>query len=156
MAGVDVGERWQMLADKVERQCTGRVLAFIDAHYLLALAAIRGTDASGAMLEALRAHAASGAGTSARVSAAVGIALGEAIVAFRSQRYDACVDALAPVRRELHRLGGSHAQRDLFSQMLIEAALRAQRSAYARALLAERLALRPDNLWALRARQRAR
>jgi hypothetical protein len=41
------------------------------------------------------------------------------------------------------RIGGSHAQRDLVTQTLIAAAERAGETNLARALLAERLAIRP-------------
>ena len=53
------------------------------------------------------------------------------------------VELLAPVRYRLQRLGGSHAQRDIFTLTLIEASLRAGRFALARALLAERTGRRP-------------
>ncbi len=43
-------------------------------------------------------------------------------------------------------IGGSHAQRDIFTQILIEAAIRAERYEQARALLAQRALLRPNSL----------
>ena len=50
---------------------------------------------------------------------------------------------LEPVRYELYRLGGSHAQRDVFMQLLIAAAKQAGRDRELRALVAERAALKP-------------
>ena len=44
-------------------------------------------------------------------------------------------------------IGGSHAQRDLFAQMLINAAMADGRHNLARGLLGERLGSRPDNVW---------
>jgi hypothetical protein len=73
--------------------------------------------------------------------------LAEAILAYRRGDFGRCVDHLAPIRRQLVRIGGSHAQRDLFAQMLIDAALRCGRAPLARSLLDERLALRPANHW---------
>jgi hypothetical protein len=148
--GIDVGERWRMLAGKVERQRNGRVLAFIDAHYLIATAAAEGREAAASMLADLRAYAAGAPGTTARVTAEVGIPLAQAMIAYRAGDYERCVDTLYPIRRGLCKLGGSHAQRDLFVQLLIDATMRCGRLAQARAMLAERVALRPANRWGQR------
>ncbi|MGH7719033.1 MAG: tetratricopeptide repeat protein, partial [Gemmatimonadaceae bacterium] len=54
---------------------------------------------------------------------------------------------LFPVRRRVQLIGGSHAQRDLFEQLLIDAAWRARRLDVAATLLEERTASRPGNRW---------
>ena len=147
MAGIDIGDRWQQLAAKVERQRGGRILAFIDAHCLIATAAAEGMPAAESMVADLRRFAAAERGTTARVTAEVGLPLAEAMIAYRAGDYSRCVARLAPIRRALPRLGGSHAQRDLFAQLLIDAAMRGGQLDLARALVAERLALRPGNRW---------
>jgi len=147
MAGVEVGERWQALAGKVAKQRGTRILAFVDAHYVLATAAADGDSAGADLVEDLQRCAALGLGTMGRVTRDIGVPLAEAIVAYRRGDYARCVERLWPIRRALFRIGGSHAQRDLFMQMLTDAALRAGRTAMVRALLAERLALRPGNHW---------
>lgn len=147
MAGVDVGDRWQALGGKIARQRTARILAFVDAHYVLGTAAAEGSCAAAYLVEDIQRCAAAAHGTTGRVTRDVGVPLAEAIVAYRRGDFGRCVDQLAPIRRQLVRVGGSHAQRDLFAQMLIDAALRAGRPSLARALLDERLALRPDNHW---------
>jgi hypothetical protein len=53
------------------------------------------------------------------------------------------VDALFPVRGEIVRLGGSHAQRDVLWQIMTDAAARAGRTAQVRQILAELRAARP-------------
>ena len=151
MAGGDVGGRWQALAPKVAHQRSGRVLAFDVAHYALATMAAEGACAAAYLVEDLERCAQQGRGTTARVTREVGLPLAEAIVAYRRGDHAGCVERLWPIRRRLFRLGGSHAQRDLFVQMLIDAAIRAGRDTIARALLAERLALRPANRWGLEA-----
>ena len=155
MAGVDVGTRWEMLIDKVERQRAGRVFAFIDAHYVLATAAARGADAARGLAAQMRVFAETAAGTTARVTAEVGLPLADALIAYRAGDYECCAERLYPLRRRLIALGGSHAQRDLFAQMLIDAMLRCGQLKRARALLAERAALRPNNLWGWRASAKA-
>jgi hypothetical protein len=60
-----------------------------------------------------------------------------------------------PIRYVAARAGGSHAQRDLLAMTCIEAAHRAGEHRLARALLNERLALKPSSphnwLWLARA-----
>jgi hypothetical protein len=53
-----------------------------------------------------------------------------------------------PIRRRLQLFGGSHAQRDVLQRTLLEAALRDGRRDLARALIAERLAVRPNSAYA--------
>ncbi|HEY9537215.1 MAG TPA: tetratricopeptide repeat protein, partial [Kiloniellaceae bacterium] len=61
--------------------------------------------------------------------------------------YGETVDALLPHRAALRLVGGSRAQRDLFEQLLIDAAVKADRRSLARALLSERAATRRANEW---------
>jgi hypothetical protein len=55
------------------------------------------------------------------------------------------VRLLRPLRAIANRFGGSHAQRDVLDLTLIEAALRSGQPALARALVAERVDLKPDS-----------
>ena len=57
------------------------------------------------------------------------------MAAHRRREYDRVIDLMWPVRRDLHQIGGSHAQRDIFFQVLVDAALRAGRKTEARLLL---------------------
>jgi hypothetical protein len=63
--------------------------------------------------------------------------------ALRRGEYAAAVDALFPVRAEIVRLGGSHAQRDVLWQILTDAAVRAGRADQARQLVDEVREARP-------------
>ena len=128
LAGVDVGDRWDAAARVVRDQAGGSVMAFVDAHYALALGSV----------PKLEDH-----GTTARVHSAAGHAVCEGVVAWRGKDYARVVERLAPVRGELWKLGGSHAQRDLFTLILIGSALQAGNRSLARTVHAERAALRP-------------
>ncbi|TGR61074.1 tetratricopeptide repeat protein, partial [Mesorhizobium sp. M2D.F.Ca.ET.223.01.1.1] len=68
----------------------------------------------------------------------VGHPLTLAIQAFGQGNYDETVRLIRPIRSIAHRFGGSHAQRDVIDLTLLEAALRADDKALARALTAER------------------
>jgi tetratricopeptide (TPR) repeat protein len=152
-ANVDVGSRWRELASRAAAHFDDHALVFVDLHYLMALAAV---DPAGAdeFMRACERFAASGQGTEADVMADVGLPLARALVAHRRGAYGDAVDQLYPVRHRIRRIGASHAQRDLFHQLLIDAAVRGRRYDAARELLAERLAWRPGNRWGLR-QQRA-
>jgi len=133
LAGVDVGTRWDAAAEVVRAQMdksgSASVLAFVDAHYALAIGEVPALENKG---------------TTARVHGAAGRAACEAAVAWRRKDHARVVAQLAPVRTELYRLGGSHAQRDLFTLMLMDAAGRTGQRELLKALRAERAALRPN------------
>ena len=149
-AGVNVGSRWRELAARSTSHIGDHALVFVDLHYLMALAAVGDEKAVNEFLASCERFAASGAGTEAEVMADVGLPLARAVVAHRAGRYASVVDDLMPVRRRVRRIGASHAQRDLFEQLLIDAAWRGNRLAEAEELLAERLARRPRNRWGLK------
>jgi tetratricopeptide (TPR) repeat protein len=149
--GVEVGARWDELADKAVTLGRGHMLIFADAHYIMALAAKGRTAEAKALLDSL-ARFAGGAGskeggTEEEVARDIGLPLGEAILAHAAGRYGEAVETLLPHRPALKRLGGSHAQRDLFEQLLIDAAVKAGTAPVARALLSERAETRRANAW---------
>jgi hypothetical protein len=86
----------------------------------------------------------------------VGLPICRAIQAFGRGQHRTVIEELMPVRQIAHRFGGSHAQRDVLSLTLIEAALRAKDAKLARALASERTELKPTSPfnWVLTARAR--
>jgi tetratricopeptide (TPR) repeat protein len=149
-ADVSVGDRWRELAARAASHVGDHALVFVDMHYLMALAAAGDPAAASGFVASCEQFATSLQGTEAEVMADVGLPLARAVVAHRAGDYGAVVDDLLPVRQRVKRIGASHAQRDLFEQLLIDAAVRGRRHAEARELLSERLARRPNNRWALR------
>ena len=149
-ADVSVGARWTELAARAASHVDDHALVFVDLHYLMALAAAGNGTVVEEFLTSCERFAASGQGTEAEVMADVGLPLARAVVAHRRGAYAEAVDELMPVRRRVRRIGASHAQRDVFDQLLIDAAVRGRRFAEARELLAERLAWRPSNRWGLK------
>jgi hypothetical protein len=75
------------------------------------------------------------------------------VLAFAQERHDDVVEALAPIRRNLHRFGGSHAQRDVLLRTLLESALRSNRPDFAAELISERLAERESSVYGWTRRQ---
>ncbi len=149
--GIEVGDRWTELADKSALRTADNLMVFADAHFLLALAAAGRFEAAEQMIQSMRAAAAAADTTEGPLYAAVGLPLAEATLAIYRGDPGKAVELLLPIRYQIFRIGGSHAQRDLFQLMLITAALDAERFDVARALLAERTALKPASAWSWQA-----
>jgi hypothetical protein len=88
------------------------------------------------------------------MTADIGLPASRAVLAFAEDRHDDVLAHLLPIRRVLHRFGGSHAQRDALQRTVLESALRAGRFELARSLTAERLGTRDTSVygWTQRAR----
>jgi hypothetical protein len=95
------------------------------------------------LLRAMSHGAAHGHGTQARLLAEIGVALGQSMLAAERAEHGRALDLLLPLRHRIRRIGGSHAQREIFHLGLIDAALQAGRRSAAQTLLRERLRLRP-------------
>ena len=143
--GVEVGDRWDDLADRCEGRIGEHLLIFPDAHYMLALAA-GGRDAAGMMVESMERFAQDKV-TESEVAGAVGVALCRAWRHWYRGESAKTVDVLLPISERISLIGGSHAQRDLFHQLLIRASIQARRYDLARCLLSRRVIEKPRNLW---------
>ena len=123
LEGVDVGCRWEELADLSERRATDGCLAFADLHYLLAL--IGGDrDTAAATLIARMSKARPDGGEANRIIAHPGLRVANGLQAFAAGEYSSAWLHLRESRTDLQKIGGSHAQRDVFARITIEAALR--------------------------------
>ncbi|QQX87042.1 tetratricopeptide repeat protein [Cupriavidus necator] len=142
LRGVDVGGRWQPVADDWLGRGAAGYYAFNDVHAVMASLGAHRPAAADQVRAALE-RAALDNGTNAMMSRDVGLPVADALIAFDQGDYTTAIDLLMPVRLIAHRFGGSHAQRDVISLTLLEAALRDGRSNLAIALTAERAALKP-------------
>ncbi len=153
LRGVDVGDRWRELADRYEPLVKDANYVFNDFHAMMAFVADGRRDAAKKLLAALDRRVTEG-GTNAYMTRYVGLPLCRALAAFGEAEFETAAYTLMRIRPNAHRFGGSHAQRDILSLTLIEAALRGGQPRLARALLAERTSLKPDSpfAWHLTAR----
>jgi tetratricopeptide (TPR) repeat protein len=146
LAGVDIGDRWKELAPHWNGHIGDHVLVFNDVHIAL-VAGLAGDRATQAQLDQSLTGYIDGSpkGTNRDIAAEVGRNLLRALAAFSEQQFQQTIALLLPIRGQIRRIGGSNAQRDLFNQTLIAAAIGAERLPLARALLAERVALKPNS-----------
>jgi len=142
LRGVDVGNRWQALAQRWTAVTDTSHYAFNDLHAMMAfVGAGRGDDAMHLLATQERAALVFD-GDNVQFLRDVGYDATRAIHAFGNGRYGDAVQRLRPLRSHAHRFGGSHAQRDVIDLTLIEAAARDGQQALADALRRERAALR--------------
>jgi len=137
LRGVNVGSRWEALADRWTPVATAGNYAFNDVHAVIAFVGAGRGKSADAVLEAQR-TAMEGTGDNVDFTREVGSPVARAIKAFGDGDYARTVELLRPIRSYSHRYGGSHAQRDLIDLTLIEAAARAGQNNLAAALRAER------------------
>jgi hypothetical protein len=142
LLGVDVGARWIELADRAERRIGDHLIPFTLPHWMMALAAAGRWQACRDLIAAMRDHAAAAAGDDAPLIRDVALPAVEAVLAHRRGDRAAVLAALLPVRHALGRLGGSHAQRDILWQIMVDAARGAGEAALADRLVGEIAAAR--------------
>ncbi|HZM35222.1 MAG TPA: tetratricopeptide repeat protein [Burkholderiales bacterium] len=116
--GVEVGGRWNELADKAEKRIGDCLSTFTLPHWMMALAATERHGAAQAMLKAMRENA-------NPVVREVALPVCEAVLAHRRGAHAKAVELLTPVMGRLQDLGGSHAQRGVLHELLAEAKARA-------------------------------
>lgn len=138
LEGINVGDRWDELADLSESRVDDGCVVFADLHYMLALSGANRADAQTAMADRF-AHDARQSGEMAVRYNNPGLAALDGLNAFAEGRYDAAFGQLSAARPAMQTIGGSHAQRDVFERITIDAGLRAGRFDQTEAILNDRL-----------------
>jgi tetratricopeptide (TPR) repeat protein len=139
--GVNVGTRWEELANISENRASDGSLAFADLHYLLSLCGGERNEAAGKLI-ARMAQAKTELCETQRIIAHPGLRMAIGVQAFASGEYANAWLNLRDARSDLQQIGGSHAQRDVFQRICVEAAIRGGYLEAARSLLEERSSLR--------------
>ena len=112
--------------------------SFRDAHAALAFTAAGDDESFGMLVDGLQAMADAGDATAKEAT----LPLIRGIGAFGRGEYDEAVRLMEPVYPQLTRVGGSHAQRLVFEDTLLEAYLRAEEFDKATDMLRDRLSRR--------------
>jgi len=141
LEGVKVGDRWEELAVLAEHRATDGCLAFADLHYMLALCGGARDKAAVALIARMQATRRNG-NEAQQVIAHPGLHIAQGLHAFASGEYSSAWLHLREGRVDLQSVGGSHAQRDVFDRITIEAALRGGYMDAAEGLLRDRMAQR--------------
>lgn len=131
MRGVDVGERWAPVIAQVRGRAGEHILPFHDLHYLYALARAGAPGEADAFLASLRRRAEAAAEPYKSFWRETGIPAAIAVRAFAADDYALAAEEFSRALPTLERIGGSHAQRHLFSEARDHAAAQSGRSATA-------------------------
>lgn len=127
LRGVDIGDRWQPIADLAKARIGNHFSPFTSAHCALALAAAGRFDEANELIRQIRNFVADDNGALGSRYALAVLPASEAAVAYRKGEYQRVIDVMLPARRNLWQMGGSHAQRDLFFQLLVDSASKTNR-----------------------------
>jgi tetratricopeptide (TPR) repeat protein len=128
LRGVDAGHRWGDVGDLAAARIGNHMHPFTSAHCALGLAAAGRFAEAKELVRAMHAFVAQDRGTLGPRYALAAIPAAEAAIAYRKGEHQRVLDILLPARRNLWQMGGSHAQRDLFFQLLADSAHRLGRT----------------------------
>jgi hypothetical protein len=154
LAGADVGDRWSDLAERIASRGADVEQPFLSLQYLYGLARA-GRPEVESLMEGFRRRALEGTAFSREVWAEIALPAAEGIVAFLSDRPEDAVRALDMAFPRLHRIGGSHAQRDLFDQIRLAALTASGKWVEVQQVLEQRRAREPHSAPLNRALARA-
>ena len=124
--GVDVGHRWEEMAEHATGRIDDMSSPFTSAHCAVIFAAVARFDLCDALIEQMQLFTQIGDHTLPPRYHEAALPAAIAAVAHRRGDYRKVLDTLLPQRHSLWQMGGSHAQQDLFHQILTDAAVRLQ------------------------------
>ncbi len=145
IAGVDVGERWQDVADHLALRLNDHVSPFLDLQYLYGLARAGRVEAS-MLLARIERFAGTAPAWSRTAWQQVVVPAARGLLAHAQGDWRGAIDGLGQALPHLQAIGGSHAQRDLFEQLHLDALVRAGQWAGAQHLLQQRANACPQSL----------
>ena len=144
LEGHAVGNRWDELADLSANRTEDGCLIFADLHYILALSGGRHDAALAQIIGRIARDGQNPTTDIAKTMQSPGLHAAQGLEAFGEGNYAAAFANLAKARDTLQLAGGSHAQRDVFERITIDAGLRAGQFDQAHKILQTRQSRRGD------------
>jgi len=145
LAGIDVGARWADLAPHLAARAHDTVLPFLTLQYLYGLARA-GRPEAGLLLDSVRRRAGDAPDFTREVWREVALPGCEGLYAYAHGNHELAWRRLGAAMPRMAEAGGSHAQRDLFEQILLDAALKSGRDTAAQRMLELRRMSDPDGV----------
>lgn len=145
IAGIEVGSRWDDLAGHLAARVHDVVQPFLTLQYLYGLSRARRPEA-GILLQTVREYAPEAPEFIRAAWREVALPACEGVHAYARGDFEQAWLLLGIAVPRLAEIGGSHAQRDLFEQFLLDAALRSGRWNAAQQLLELRRVADPNGV----------
>lgn len=148
LAGIDVGSRWSDVARYLVQRQADHVLPFLDLQYLYGLARAARPEAD-ALLRNIEAYAPRAPASSRAAWQQVCVPAARGLVAHARGDFASAAGELGSALPRLVEIGGSHAQRDLFEQVYLDALVRTDTQATlagAQGILQQQLNGQPESL----------
>ncbi|MEJ7685509.1 MAG: tetratricopeptide repeat protein [Variovorax sp.] len=123
LAGIDVGSRWRDLSAFLEQRLDDHVLPFLDLQYLYGLARAQSPQAR-TLLRNIESFAPQAPPSTRAAWQLVCVPAAQGLYAHAGGDFGAALEGLGLALPRLAEVGGSHAQRDLFEQVYIDALVR--------------------------------
>ncbi len=117
-------DHWEDVYSIIEPHLNDHILGFNDAHFLMACLGAKHNKEAQEIIETLKPEVSSDAWIK------VTLPLLEAMIAFNEENYSKTVEYLNDIRYDIVNMGGSDAQRDVFNQLLIIAALKSSQESH--------------------------
>ncbi|MEM7571076.1 MAG: tetratricopeptide repeat protein [Pseudomonadota bacterium] len=146
LSGIDIADRWIPLGELLKKRAHDAIQPFLSLHYLYGLAKAGRPEAQ-SVYDAM-------AQQPGPAWQKVALPAGRALLDHAKGDYPSAFEDMLTALPRLMDIGGSHAQRDLFEQILLDAAINSENWVAAQQMLEERRKMDPTSvpLSTLRAR----
>jgi predicted Zn-dependent protease len=145
LAGMDVGNRWHDVGGYIALRLDDHTLPFLDLQYLYGLARADRPEAD-KLMRNIKAYASRAPEHTRAVWQGVALPASRGMLAHARGHWPAAADHMGQALPRLVEIGGSHAQRDLFSQVYVDALVKSGKLAGAQNLLAQQVRAQPESL----------
>jgi tetratricopeptide (TPR) repeat protein len=145
IAGADVGDRWDDVTGRLAARKGDFVNAFLSLHYIYGLARA-GMPEADEMMRGFERMAKDAPEASREMWAEVAAPCARGLIAHAEGRWAEAAHDLGAAVPRIWETGGSHAQRDLFEQLWIDALIKAGRFAAAQQALERRRGFEPNSV----------
>ena len=145
IAGLDVGDRWQQLAEYLRPRAHDTIQPFLTLQYLYGLTRADFTEAD-TLLAAVEDKAATSEAFDRVVWREVALPAARGVYAHARRDWATAARYLGVANPRMTEIGGSHAQRDLFGQILLDAHLKLGNWRIAEQMLEMRRTWDPDGV----------
>jgi predicted Zn-dependent protease len=145
LAGANVGDRWQNLGEYLAKRAHDTTEPFLAMQYLYGLARASRPEAD-ALLASVREKAKTAPVFDREAWHGVALPACEGLLAYVHGDHAMALRKLGTALPRLNEIGGSHAQRDLFEQILLDATIKAKHWTTAQQALELRRRYDPDGV----------